>query len=246
MTGTATAPDLGAVLVVLRGGAALSRAYERAAWAGARTVFDPAGLVRGGDLPGDVRCATDAADALGAASSRNVLLLTDLESVPTALAEEFSTCARGSGAAAVGCTWIGDGFRLATRERSVRLAPRATARIDVDRRLVVTLRTPAAVTALDGALEIALEPDVAAAAGALEEQTRALAHLLWRNGGRPTVRTAAGSAIAAGWSVLRARAGAPAPPPRPERWIAAVVAAYRAVLTQARWWELAYAAGTVA
>lgn len=245
MTGAATAPDLGAVLVVLRGGAALSRACEQAAWAGARTVFDPAGLVRDGDLPADVRRATDAAGALGAESTRSVLLLTDLESVPTALAAEFSARARGDGAAAVGCAWIGDGFRLTARERSVRLAPRARARIDVDRRLVVTLRTPAAVTALDGALEIALAPDVAAAAGALEEQTRALAHLLWRSGRRPTVRTAAGAAIAAGWSVLRARAGAPAPP-RPERWIVAVVAAYRAVLTQARLWELAYAAGTVA
>jgi hypothetical protein len=236
-----TPVPLTVLVVALQGGEALTRVLRAATWASECVVLDPATLTAATGSPADLQRQTTGAAALALATQPWVWLMTDRESVPVATQESiraFVAGAPGDHAARVHVAQHGCAAHLAPRAAPVRLAPRRGARVAVDARLDVVLATTAAIRFLSGNIERRFPDGVAEATRSLEPESRAMAALLADAAARPTIRAALAAASTAAWGVRTARRVS-------DQSIAAMVAGYCVVLSFARLWEQAYAAGAV-
>jgi hypothetical protein len=231
---TATLPIL-AIVVATRGGTRLSEALASVAWAAELAVLDPVGDVAASALPTGVRLASDVAGATDLGEAPWLLLLAEDE----VAAPELRTAAAAA-VAGVPTAWCPVieietlGIRFVRRRAPVRLAPRAGARVALDRTLELALVTSAPVRRLAAAVRAERGVSVSAAVDALAPESRARAALLAHLGVRPGVAAIAGAPLLALARVLRMHAVAPA---GLARWVAAVLAGYRVVLSHARLWE---------
>jgi hypothetical protein len=231
---TATLPLL-AVVVATRGGTRLTEALASVTWAAERAVLDPVGDVAASALPPDVRLATDVAAATGLGEAPWLLLLAEDEIATPEL--RTAAAAAVAGVPTAWCPVIEIetlGIRFVRRRAPVRLAPRAGARLTLDRTLELALVASAPVRRLAAAVRAERGVSVSAAVDALAPDSRARAALLAHLGARPGVASIVGAPLLALGRVLRMHAAAPA---GLARWVAAVLAGYRVVLSHARLWE---------
>lgn len=229
-------PAVTAVVMGARAGARLARALDSVAWAAERVVLDPAGSLAETALPADVRRLTAPEAVVETGGAPWLLLLREDETVPAALAAEVAAVARAGPPRAyrIGQELRGAQGRLRLRGASVRLAPRAGARLVFERGLALALSAPAPRARLEEPLARELG-DLDAALEQIDAVTTALAHLLALLGASCRARRMLAAAAATGARVLggsaRVRLGW-------GRWILAVLAAYEPVVTYAKLWEL--------
>lgn len=235
-----------AIVVALHDPDAAEHLRRALPWVAAHVVLDPAELTVDAALPAGSIRVTTVATALGAVQTPWVLLLTDRDVVSPSLRAEITALPTRTSApdgARVRFTQHGLAAALAPRARSIRIARSTGVRIALDRRLELGL-VPAGASLIDlsARLERHLPHAIDDAAAQLERESRALGVLLDEAAVRPTMRHAAAAAVRAVWA---ARTAARAEGRRVDQTIAAGWAGYRAVLTYARLWERAYAAGKV-
>jgi len=224
-----------AVVVATRGGTHLEAALASVAWAAERAVLDPLAEVVVSNLPAGVRLGHDVAAVTTLGSAPWLLLLTEEEVATPALQDAAVAAAGGAPAAwrpVLELQTLGACF--VPRRPPVRLAPREHSRVTFDHTLELGLLAPSPVRRLHGALSATRGASVAAAVDALEPESRTRAALLAQLGTRPGAVALAAAPLLALGRVLLARASEPA---GLARWIAAVFAAYRVVLSHARLWE---------
>ena len=227
-----------AVVVVTRAGRALARALDSVAWAAERGVLDPAGEVGSETVPAGVRLARDTTQVGALGTAPWVLLLAEHEVAAAGLEEDIARIASqgASGARRVGVEVDTLGVRLVPRYAAVRLAPRDTARVVVERGLELGLaggpgHGPHLATALCAFRGASIDEAV----DVLGTESRALSALLARQDPAPGVAGISLSATVAALRLLLARAPAHA---GIVRWLAVVFAGYRVVLAHTRAWEL--------
>jgi hypothetical protein len=226
-----------AAVVATRGGRHLRAALDAVGWAAERTVVDALGVVRAGDLPASVALERDVA-AVGVLGAAPWLLLQSEHEVWTPGSADAVAMATAGPAAAYRpvVELVTLGTRLRLRTAGPRLAPRAGCGVAFDRALDLRLTGPHAVRSFEAMLEVRGGESVADAFAALEADGTLLPVLLAQLGGAPG--GVVGGPLAALGRVLGGRAERPA---GLARWVAAVFAAYRVVLGQARWWEWRHA-----
>jgi len=232
MTGAA---DVAAVVLGVRGGASLARALASVAWAGERLVVDPAGRLGAASLPPGVSRLVRPLDLAGATEASWLLLLREDEVAPPGLAPAVAA-AIGSGEAAhrIGRILELRGGTLRLPGAPVRLARRDVARLHVAAGASLAL-APRRVRAGRIASHLAVEEEdsLEAAVEALDAEATALAALLQALDVRPRLAALAAAPLAGAAPVLAARGG----PLGWGRWVAAVLAGYRAFAVQAKLWE---------
>jgi hypothetical protein len=226
-----------AVVVVTRAGGSLARALDSVAWAAERAVLDPAGEVAAQALPAGVRVAQDATQVSTLGAAPWVLLLAEHEVAAAGLEADVARAAGqgASGGRRVSVEVDTLGVRLVPRYAAVRLAPRETACVVVERGLELGLagglgggqRLATGLCASRGA-------SIDEAVSLLGTESGALSLLLARQGPALGMVGIGLSAMTAAARLLLARA-----PTRPgiARWLAAVFAGYHVVLANARAWE---------
>jgi len=232
MTGAA---DVAAVVLGARGGARLARALASVGWAGERIVIDPAGRLGAATLPPGVRRLESPLDLAGATEARWLLLLREDEVAPPGLAAAVVD-ATVSGAAAFRIARTLDlrGGTLRLPGAPVRLARRDTARLHVGAGASLALGVPVARPGrIASRLVVEGAESLNEAVEALDAETTALAALLQALDVRPRLSALAVAPLAGAAPVLAARGG----PLGWGRWIAAVLAGYRAFAMQAKLWE---------
>jgi len=236
---TDTLPVL-AVVVATRGGTMLDAALASVGWAAERAVLDPAGQVPASALPAGVRLGRDVGAVASLGQAPWMLLLGEEETASPALSVAVGgTLPGGPEAARPRLEVAMLGLRFALRHRPVRLARREHSRIVLDRALELALAgAPGPEVQLDAELRLDRGCSVAAAVDALEPDSRARAALLAQLGVHPSAATLIVAPLVALGRVLRARVAERA---GLARWICAVFAAYRVVLTHARVWEWRHA-----
>ncbi len=224
-----------AVVVATRGGRHVQTALDAVTWAAERVVVDPLGALRAGDLPDGVALGRDVT-ALGALAAAPWLLVQSEHEawLPGAADAVARAIAGGAAAYRPVVELVTLGMRLRLRA-APRLAPRAACRIVFDRGLDLGVAAPHPTRWFDATLEARGGDSVADAFAALEAE-EALSILLAQVGGMPGGLV--GGPLTALRRVLAGRAERPA---GLARWVAAVFAAYRVVLAQARWWEWRHA-----
>src|SRR5579883_283004 len=217
-----------------RAGARLDHALDSVAWAAERLVLDPAASV-GGALPADVRRIARA-DAVGEhARAPWLLLLREDEVVPPALAAEIAGAVAGPPRAyRIAEELVGPQGRLRPRGATVRLAPRAGARVVLGAGLALGLASDVPGGRLRAPIARTLG-DLAAAVEQLDAASTALAHLLAAAEVPARGRRLLAAAARTGARVLGGRAGGRL---GWGRWILAVLAAYELVAAYAKLWEL--------
>jgi hypothetical protein len=226
-----------AVVVVTRAGGSLARALDSVAWATERAVLDPAGEVAAQALPPDVRLARDATQVSTLGTAPWMLLLAEHEVAAAGLEADVARIAGqgASGGRRVSVEVDTFGVRLVPRYAAVRLAPRETACVVVERGLELGLtgrqgdgqRLATGLCASRGA-------SIDEAVTLLGTESGALSVLLARQGPALGVVGITLSAMTAAARLFLARA-----PTRPgiARLLAVVFAGYRVVLANARAWE---------
>jgi len=231
MTG---ASDVAAVVLGARGGACLARALASVGWARERIVVDPAGRLGAATLPPGVRRLERPLDLGRATEARWLLLLREDEVAPPGLAAAVAD-ATASGAAAyrIGRTLDLHGRTLRLPGAPVRLARRETARLHVGAGASLALGSRAARAGRIASRLLVEEDSLEDAVEALDADATALAALLQALAVRPRLSRLAVAPLAAAAPVLAARGG----PLGWGRWIAAVLAGYRAFVVQAKLWE---------
>ena len=227
-----------AVVVITRAGRSLARALDSVAWAAERAVLDPAGEAGAETVPAGVRLARDTTQVGALGTAPWVLLLAEHEVAAAGLEEDIARIASqgASGARRVGVEVDTLGVRLVPRYAAVRLAPRDTARVVVERGLELGLaggpgHGPHLATALCAFRGASIDEAV----DVLGTESRALSALLARQDPAPGVAGISLSATVAALRLLLARAPAHA---GIVRWLAVVFAGYRVVLAHTRAWEL--------
>jgi len=227
-----------AVVVITRAGRSLARALDSVAWAAERAVLDPAGEAGAETVPAGVRLARDTTQVGALGTAPWVLLLAEHEVAAAGLEEDIARIASqgASGACRVGVEVDTFGVRLVPRYAAVRLAPRDTARVVVERGLELGLaggpgHGPHLATALCAFRGASIDEAV----DVLGTESRALSALLARQDPAPGVAGISLSATVAALRLLLARAPAHA---GIVRWLAVVFAGYRVVLAHTRAWEL--------
>jgi len=225
-----------AIVLASRGGAGLTRALESVAWAAERIVLDPAGRLDGRPLsPGVAR----AVEPVQAAHAPWLLLLEEQDVVPAPLAALIADTARAP--AALPAYRIGHevrvlGVTLRPRYAPVHLVRRAGARLTVGVGLGAELRPRhGPVGRLAGRLVTGGVDSLAAAVDALDAEATAIAALLRARGVRPRLWRLAVAPFIPGARALLAR---DASPDRWGRWTVSVLAGYRAMVAEAKLWEL--------
>jgi hypothetical protein len=226
-----------AVVVVTHAGRSLARALDSVAWAAQRAVLDPAGEIDDKALPAGVRLARDATPVATLGTAPWVLLLAEHEVAAAGLAADVARVAgQGtSGGCRVNVEVDTLGVRLVPRYAAVRLAPRETACIVVERGLELGLAgSQSDGQQLGTGLCASRGASIDEALSLLGTESGALSVLLARQGPALGVVGIALSAMTAAARLLLARA-----PTRPgiARWLAVVFAGYRVVLANARAWE---------
>ena len=226
-----------AIVVVTRAGGSLARALDSVAWAVERAVLDPAGEVAAQALPPGVRLARDATQVATLGSAPWMLLMAEHEVAAAGLESDVARVVGqgASGGRRVSVEVDTLGVRLVPRYAAVRLAPRETACVVVERGLELGLaggqgdeqRLTTGLCASRGA-------SIDEAVSLLGTESGALSVLLARQGPALGVLGISLSALTAAARLLLARA-----PTRPgiARWLAMVFAGYRVVLANARAWE---------
>jgi len=232
MTGAA---DVAAVVLGARGGACLARALASVGWARERIVVDPAGRLGAAALPPGVRrleCPLDLADATDA---RWLLLLREDEVAPAGLAAAVvEATVSGEAAYRIARTLELRGGTLQLPGAPVRLARRDTARLHVGAGASLALGPPRARAGrIASRLLVEEEDSLESAVAALDAEATALAALLQALDVGPRLAALAAAPLAGAVPVLAARGG----PLGWGRWIAAVLAGYRAFVVQAKLWE---------
>ncbi|HZP41306.1 MAG TPA: hypothetical protein VFD84_07325 [Candidatus Binatia bacterium] len=229
-------PTLAAVVLAGAGGARLARTLASVAWADERAVLDPTGALAGAELPAGVARVGGAVpgDAIRAPW---VLALAAGEVVSPALRDAIAAALAGPAAAyRVAREVAGFDTVLRTRGAPIRLAPRAGARLALDRGLELAIGPLAGpVRRLAEPLLVPVGPTVREAVAALVADGGALAAVLRAAAVRPTARRMLAGAAAAALRVLAARAQARV---RWGRWTLAVLAGYRTLYAYGRLWEL--------
>jgi hypothetical protein len=226
-----------AVVVVTRAGRSLARALDSVAWASERAVLDPAGEVGTEIVPAGVRLAPGTTEVPALGTAPWVLLLAEHEVAAAGLDEDV---ARITGQGAPGVCRIGVavdtlGVRLVPRYAAVRLAPRDTARVVVERGLELGLAGGSAHgSRLAAGLCASRGASIEEAIDVLGTESRALSLLLAQQDPAPGMAGIGLSATVAALRLLVAHA-----PARGgiARWLAVVFAGYRVVLAHARAWE---------
>jgi hypothetical protein len=225
-----------AVVVATRAGSRVEAALASLEWAAERAVLDPMGDLVLSPLPPGVRLGRGVASlpALGAAPW--LLLMAEEEIAAPEMAD-----AVGRAIAATPAGWRLRfrietlGVCLAQRDGPVRLAPRAQCRLGLDPALELTLEAATGeLRRLDAGLRVRRGDSVAAVVDALESEARARIAILAHAGETPGTAALVAAPLRALGRVLGARASGPV---GLARWIAAVLAAYRVVLTHALLWE---------
>jgi len=227
-----------AVVVVTRAGRALARALDSVAWAAERGVLDPAGEVGSETVPAGVRLARDATQVVALGTAPWMLLLAEHEVAAAGLEEDVARIARQgvSRACRVGVEVDTLGVRLVPRYAAVRIAPRDTARVVVERGLELSLAGgPGHGQHLATGLCASRGASIDEAVGVLGTESRALSVLLARQEPAPGVAAISLSAMVAAQRLLLARAPAHA---GIVRWLAVVFTGYRVILAHTRAWEL--------
>jgi hypothetical protein len=228
-----------AVVVATRGGTRLAGALASVAWAAERAVLDPLGDVAASDLPPGVRLGHDVA-AMAALGDAPWLLVLGEEEVATP-ALEAAVAAAVTGVPSAWCPVLELqtlGVCFARRRAAARLAPRGDSRLTLDRALELALVAPLPVRRLPAAVRAERGTSISDAVDALLPESRARAALLAQLRRRPGAAGLAAAPLLALARVVGAHASEPA---GLGRWIAAVFAAYRVVLTHARLWEWRHA-----
>lgn len=231
MTEGHAATTVTALVVVRDGGAALRATLASLAWAGRRCVLDPAAALPATSLPAGVEPWDHAAAGW-------VLLVAEGEIVTEALAMAVGDAVRGAVSAyrvAVECRSAVGVLRL--RGRPVRLARGGAPAVRVSLGGEIGLVPATAARVLAGAVIARLEPALPLdGVDALDVEATVLAALAATTGVRPRFWRLVGGALVGGGRVLCGSAGGRL---GWGRWIAAVLAAYRGLLVEAKLWERA-------
>src|SRR5262249_16914557 len=130
-----------AVVVVTRAGRSLAQALDSVAWAAERAVLDPAGEVDSNALPAGVRLSRGATAVATLGTAPWLPLLAEHQGAGAGFAADVGRVAgQGtSGARRVSVELDTLGVRLVPRYAAVRLAPRETACVVVERGLELGL-----------------------------------------------------------------------------------------------------------
>ena len=229
------AADVAAMVLGANGGARLARALGSVAWAGERVVIDPAGRIDAATLPPTVRRLESVLDLADATDARWLLLLGEDEvAAPELAAAIVDATTSGAAAYRIGRALELRGVTLRLPRAPIRLARRDTARLHVGAGASLALGAPGAqVGRVASRLVVEEAASLEEAVEALDADAAALAALLDALGGRPRFWALAVAPLAAAVPVLAARGG----PVGWGRWIAAVLAGYRAFVVQAKLWE---------
>lgn len=219
-----------ALVVAHRGGAALEQTLASVEWAQPRWLLDPAGALSPEAWPADVERWA------GSAAGGWVLLLSEGERAGDGLRTILEAApADGPEARSVSMEHHAFGGVIRARRGAVRLCrgPRCAVRAALGGRLAFAADGPA--PPLPGAVIVdPLPPLPAEAVDALNAEARTLAALAAAHGQRPRlVRLLAGGAAGAGALLFGKGSGRLGW----GRWIAAVLAGYRALLAEAKLWE---------
>ena len=234
-------PSVAAVVLAARGGARLARTLASVAWAGERLVVDPARQLAGAALPPGVARLDRPDEVSGRTRAPWLLLLTEDEVAPAALAAAVRAATAHPRGDAYRITREVHGFGavVAVAGAPVRLARRERARVGVGAGLTPVLRVP---PGWRKRLEVPLMANVgdalADAVENLDADATALAGLLRAARRTPLVRTAAWATLVGGARVLVGRrrpTGARGVPWA--RWSLAVLAGYRAMAAYGKLWE---------
>ena len=232
-------PQVAAVVVGAQGGARLARALAAVAWAGERIVLDPAGRLGAERLPDGVRRATGTTSLAGLTTAPWLLLLAENEVASPALATHAAALAASDGplsAYRLEREVHAHGARLRLPGKPVRLARRSGAELRLGSSLALALSTPPGrVGQVPGALVIEQPSSIGTVVEELDADGTALAAVLHARGVRPWIHRLVLAPFPAAACVLFGRA-------RPgigwDRWVLAVAAGYRVVVTYAKLWEL--------
>ena len=236
----ARVPQVAAVVVGAQGGARLARALAGVAWAGERIVLDPAERLAAERFPDGVRRATGTTTPLADLTAAPwLLLIAEDEVVSDAVATHIAAVAADAAAAPAyrfGQEVNVDGTRLRLPGKPVRLARRVGAEIGLGPGLCLALTTPPGrVEQGPAPLTIERAGTIGAVVAELDADGSALAAVLQAHGVRPWFHRLLLAPLAAGGRVVfgraRSRLGW-------ERWVIAVVVAYRVVVAYAKLWEL--------
>jgi hypothetical protein len=225
-----------AVVVATRGGSCLDPVLASLGWAAERAVLDPTDTLVPAALPPGVLLARGFPALPSLGTSPWLLLVTEEEIAPPEMAGAVGRAIAGpAGPWRLRFRIETLGVILLQRDGPVRLAPRVQCRIGLDGALELALEGAAGGGGhLDAALRVRRGDSVGAAADALEPESRARMAILARTGAAPGTAVLGIAPLRALGRVLGARASGPS---GMARWIAAVLAAYRVVLTHALLWE---------
>jgi hypothetical protein len=225
-----------AVVLGARGGARLARTLASVAWAAERVVLDPAGRLVAEPLPADVRCVSEAVEPADATDAPWLLLLEEGEVASAALAAAVAAAVAGTPRPhRVGLEVTGLGTRLVPRHHPVRLAPRAGARLVLDRGLGAALAAPGTPAAAAAGVVAERADTLAEAVRDLDADGATLAALLRAGRVRASVTRMIVAPCAAAGRLLLARRLARTPW---GRWHLAVLDGYRAVVACGKLWEI--------
>ena len=227
--------DVAAVVLGLRGGGRLARALGSVAWAAERIVVDAAGRIDAATLPPGVRRVASPLALAGATRAAWLLLLHEDEMAsPDLAAAVRAATASGVAAHRIGRTVAFGAGPLALPGGTIRLVRRDAARLRGG---------PGGSFALAGAgvraprlparLVVEASDSLEDAVETLDADATALAALLHALGVRPRLGRLALAPVVAAVPLLVARGG----PLGWGRWVAAVLAGYRAFVVQAKLWE---------
>jgi len=225
-----------AVILASRGGPRLTRALESVAWAAERLVLDPAGRLDGRLLSPGVARAIEPAEA---ARAPWLLLLDEHDVVPPPLAALIAETARAP--AALPAYRIGHevqllGATFRPRYAPVHLVRRAGARLEVGAGLSAELRPRhGPIGRLAGQLLTSGVDSLVGAVEALDAEATAIAALLRSRGVRPRLWRLAVAPFVPGARALFARGTSG---DRWARWTLTVLGGYRAMVAEAKLWEL--------
>jgi len=227
--------DVAVLVLGVRGGARLGRALASVSWAPERIVLDVTGGIDPSTLPPGVRRVDRPLAIDSAARAAWLLLLHEDEVAPPELAAAArAAIASGASAHRVGrAVTVGTGT-LALPGAPVRLVRRDAARLHGRRDGSVALETGGRRA---GRLPVRLVVEEAAsleeAVALLDADATAVAALLQALGVRPRLAALALAPLAGAVPVLAARGARLGW----GRWVAAVLAGYRAFVVQAKLWE---------
>jgi len=229
------AADVAAAVLGAHGGARLARALGSVAWASERVVIDPAGRIDAATLPPAVRRLESPRDLADASDARWLLLLQEDEvATPELAAAVVDATTSGAAAYRIARALELRGVTLRLPGAPIRLARRDTARLHVGAGASLALGASVArVGRVAARLVIEEAGSLEEAVEALDADAAALAALLHALRVRPRFSALAVAPLAGAAPVLAARGG----PLGWGRWIAAVLAGYRAFVVQAKLWE---------